>query len=55
METGDPDFSFAVKTDFSQSHTRFDQYGVVIYMDSENWIKGSAEYENENSSIRAVL
>lgn len=55
METADPDFSFAVKTDFSQSHTRFDQCGVVTYMDSENWIKGSVEYENENSSIWTVL
>ena len=40
-------FSFVVKTDFTQSHHRFDQCGVVMYLDSENWLKGSVEYENE--------
>lgn len=40
-------FSFAVKTDFTGSCCRFDQCGVVLYLDSENWIKGSVEYENE--------
>lgn len=40
-------FSFVVKTDFSQTKTRFDQCGIVIYLDSENWIKASVEYENE--------
>ena len=36
-----------VKTDFSESHHRFDQCGVVMYLDSENWLKASVEYENE--------
>lgn len=40
-------FSFIVKTDFA-SHHRFDQCGVVLYLDSENWLKGSIEYENED-------
>ena len=39
-------FSFTVKTDFSESSHRFDQCGVVVYLDSENWIKASVEYEN---------
>lgn len=39
-------FSFTVKTDFSESCHRFDQCGVVIYLNSENWIKASVEYEN---------
>ena len=47
LATREPFFSFVVKTDFSQSHHRFDQCGVVVYLDSENWIKGSIEYENE--------
>lgn len=47
METSDKFFSFVVKTDFSSSHHRFDQCGVVIYLDGENWLKGSIEYENE--------
>lgn len=47
METDEPYFSFIVKTDFTESHHRFDQCGVVMYLDSENWLKGSVEYENE--------
>jgi len=39
-------FSFTVKTEFESKH-RFDQCGVVMYLDSENWLKGSIEYENE--------
>ena len=48
METEEKYFSFIVKTDFSESHHRFDQCGVVMYLDSENWLKGSVEYENES-------
>lgn len=47
METEETFFSFVVKTEFSESHHRFDQCGVVLYLDSENWLKGSIEYENE--------
>lgn len=47
METGDDYFSFIVKTDFTDSHHRFDQCGTVMYLDSENWLKASVEYENE--------
>ena len=48
MSTGEKYFSFVVKTDFSQSHHRFDQCGVVMYLDSENWLKASVEYENDS-------
>lgn len=47
METEEEFFSFVVKTDFSESHHRFDQCGIVMYLDSKNWLKGSIEYENE--------
>lgn len=47
MATSELFFSFVVKTDFAESHHRFDQCGVVLYLDSENWLKGSIEYENE--------
>ena len=47
METEEKYFSFLVKTDFSQSHHRFDQCGIVMYLDSENWLKASVEFENE--------
>ena len=47
METDERYFSFIVKTDFSDSHHRFDQCGIVMYLDSENWLKASVEFENE--------
>lgn len=47
METEEKFFSFVVKTNFSESHHRFDQCGVVMYLDSENWLKASVEFENE--------
>lgn len=47
METDEKYFSFVVKTDFAESHTRFDQCGIVMYLDSENWLKASVEYEND--------
>ena len=46
METDERYFSFVVKTSFEESHLRFDQCGIVMYLDSENWMKGSIEYEN---------
>ena len=48
METEEEYFSFVVKTEFNESHHRFDQCGIVMYLDSENWLKGSIEYENDN-------
>ena len=47
METEEKFFSFVVKTSFPESHHRFDQCGVVMYLDSDNWLKASIEYENE--------
>ena len=47
METEEKYFSFIVKTDFTGSHHRFDQCGIALYLDSENWLKASVEYENE--------
>ena len=47
METDEQYFSFVVKTEFEESHHRYDQCGIVMYLDSENWLKGTVEYENE--------
>ncbi len=47
IETDEKYFSFSVKTDFADSHQRFDQCGIVMYLDSENWLKASVEYEND--------
>ncbi len=46
METDEKFFSFTVKTEFESKH-RFDQCGIVMYLDSDNWLKASVEYENE--------
>ena len=48
VETEEKYFSFIVKTSFEESHHRFDQCGIVMYLDSDNWLKGSIEYENED-------
>lgn len=45
METNEQYFSFVVKTEFDSKH-RFDQCGIVMYLDSDNWLKASIEYEN---------
>lgn len=45
-ETEEQYFSFTVRTDFD-SGRRFDQCGVLIYQDSDNWLKASIEYEND--------
>lgn len=46
METEEEYFSFVVKTDFD-TKVRYDQSGIVMYLNSENWLKASVEYENE--------
>ena len=46
MQTDEKFFSFVVKTKFESKH-RFDQCGIVMYLDSENWLKASIEYQNE--------
>ena len=47
MSTTEKFFSFIVKTEFSEKRHRFDQCGIVLYLDSENWLTASIEYENE--------
>lgn len=47
LETDEEFFSFSVKTAFDSQH-RFDQCGIVVYQNSENWLKASVEYENES-------
>ena len=42
-------FTFMVKVSFKYQ-TRFDQCGLIIYLDSENWFKTSIEYENDQIS-----
>lgn len=46
MKSCEKYFSFVVKTEFASKH-RFDQCGIVMYLDSDNWLKASIEYEND--------
>lgn len=41
-------FSFTVQCHFAETKHRFEQCGIVLYQDSENWIKASVEYENKD-------
>ena len=50
VSTDEKYFSFIVKTEFDSKH-RFDQCGVVMYLDSDNWLKGSIEYTDESSQL----
>lgn len=45
IKTYEKYFSFTFKTDFD-SKKQFDQCGVIIYQNSDNWFKASIEYEN---------
>ena len=47
-------FSFTVKTAFDPKG-RFDQCGVVLYLDSENWIKASVEAEQGFGHLGSVV
>ncbi len=42
-------FTFTVRVSFAYRN-QFDQCGVVIYLDSENWFKASVEYETPTLS-----
>lgn len=43
------EFSFTVKTEWSPVKL-FDQCGVVLYQDADNWFKASVEYESPQVS-----
>jgi regulation of enolase protein 1 (concanavalin A-like superfamily) len=47
--TSDQNFTFTTHIDFNYRH-QFDQCGLVIYQDAENWFKASIEYETESLS-----
>lgn len=46
MSTTEKFFSFVVKTEFD-TKVRYDQSGIIMYLDSDNWLKASVEYEND--------
>ena len=46
LHTTEKFFSFVVKAEFD-TKWRYDQAGIVMYLDSDNWLKASMEYEND--------
>jgi len=40
------DFTFAVKTVY-EPVSQYDQCGIILYGDRENWVKAAVEYENK--------
>lgn len=51
----DDNFTFTARVSFDYK-TQYDQCGVLIYLDSENWFKASIEYENtEYSRLGSVV
>ncbi len=49
LTTVNEDFSFTVRCHF-KGNADYDQAGVMVRIDSDNWIKSSIEYENESFS-----
>ena len=45
----EPSFSFSVQAAW-RYQTLFDQCGILLYQDSDNWCKASVEYENASIS-----
>jgi len=45
----DQNFTFKAKASFNYAN-RFDQCGLLIYLDHDNWFKASIEYENKTIS-----
>jgi regulation of enolase protein 1 (concanavalin A-like superfamily) len=51
----DDNFTFTVKVSFAYRE-RYDQCGVIVYIDGENWFKASIEYETaEFSRLGSVV
>lgn len=46
LKSVEGDFTFSVKTEF-QTNGLYDQCGILLYLDSDNWVKASVEAENE--------
>lgn len=46
LTTSEKFFTFTVKAEFDYKNS-YDQCGVAMYLDGENWMKASIEYEND--------
>lgn len=55
LTTDEKYFSFTVKTEF-ESSALFDQCGIAIYQNSENWVKAGTEFhDNATSWLGSVV
>lgn len=55
LNTREKDFTFSVKTEFSDAKSTYDQCGPVIYVDENNWLKASVEHwSDENGLLGSV-
>jgi len=50
MQEVEGDFSFVVRTEFEESWFMYDQCGLILFIDDENWAKVSVEFENDSIS-----
>lgn len=49
MKTDEKRFTFGAKAVMKGELGAYDQCGLAIYLDSDNWLKASCEYENEET------
>ncbi len=54
LETDEKEFSFTVKAEYN-SKNNYDQAGIVLYLDSENWIKASVEYGDKSTAFLGAV
>lgn len=55
MPTKEREFSFTINVRYAPQQL-FDQAGIIVYQDSENWFKASIEFETgENSKLGSVV
>lgn len=54
LDTSLQQFSFTVKTKFSDAKTMYDQCGPIIYINEDNWLKASVEMSPEAGMLGSV-
>lgn len=55
VETDLESFTFTLKTEFSDAGAQYDQCGVCVYLDDDNWLKASVESGNESENYLGAV
>ena len=55
MKSKEQYFSFTVKATSIGERKLFDQCGIILYLDSENWLKASSEYDDSKQQLGSVV